>query len=76
MLRDSDAFKLPLNERFVNAIYPIHSGEAFGIGGRLIVLLTGLSLLAMGVLGAGMWWTRRTARSASKKTQSPTMVQR
>jgi uncharacterized iron-regulated membrane protein len=76
VLRDSDAFKLPLNERFVNAIYPIHSGEAFGIGGRLIVLVSGLSLLTMGVLGAGMWWTRRTARSASKKTQSPAMVQR
>jgi len=76
VLRDSDAFKLPLNERIVNAIYPIHSGEAFGIGGRLIVLLTGLSLLAIGVLGAGMWWTRRTARAASKKTQSPAMVQR
>jgi uncharacterized iron-regulated membrane protein len=76
LLRDSDAFKLPLNERIVNAIYPIHSGEAFGIGGRVIVLLTGLSLLAMGVLGAGMWWTRRAARSAPKKTQSPAMVQR
>ena len=76
VLRDSDAFKLALNERIVNAIYPIHSGEAFGICGRLIVLATGLSLLAMGVLGAGMWWTRRAARSVSKKTHSPAMVQR
>jgi uncharacterized iron-regulated membrane protein len=75
LLRDSDAFKLPLNERIVNAIYPIHDGEAFGIGGRLIVLLTGLSLLTMGVLGGGMWWTRRAARAASKRTQSPAMVQ-
>ena len=76
LLLDSDAFKLPLNERIANAFYPIHTGEFLGLGGRLLTLLTGLSLLTMAVLGAGMWWTRRALRNAPKKSRSPAMVQR
>jgi uncharacterized iron-regulated membrane protein len=76
LLLDNDAFKLPLNEKIANAFYPIHTGEYLGLAGRTITLLAGLSLLTMAVLGAGMWWTRRSLRNASRKTHSPTMVQR
>lgn len=76
ILLDRDAFRLPLNEKIANAFYPIHNGEFLGLPGRLVSLLTGLGLLAMGVLGAGMWWTRRNARSATRRTQPATMVSR
>jgi uncharacterized iron-regulated membrane protein len=74
LLLDNDAFKLPLNEKIANAFYPIHTGEFLGFPGRMISLLTGLSLLTMGVLGAGMWWTRRNARGVAKRTQPATTV--
>ena len=76
VLLDRDAFRLPLNEKIANAFYPIHNGEFLGLPGRLVSLLTGLGLLAMGVLGAGLWWTRRNARSATRQTQPATMASR
>jgi len=63
VLLDRDAFKLPLNEKIANAFYPVHTGEFLGFPGRLVSLLSGLSLIAMIGLGAGVWWTRRRARS-------------
>jgi uncharacterized iron-regulated membrane protein len=75
VLLDRNAFGLPLNEKIANAFYPIHTGEFLGVAGRATSLLCGLSLIAMGVLGAGMWWTRRSART-SKKLQPAAMVPR
>jgi uncharacterized iron-regulated membrane protein len=74
ILLDRDAFTLPLNEKIANAFYPIHNGEFLGLPGRLVSLLTGLGLLAMGVLGAGLWWTRRSARGATKRIRPATTV--
>lgn len=62
VLLDRDAFKLPLNEKIYNAIYPIHTGEFAGTAGRILVLVLGLWLITMIVLGAGLWWTRRARR--------------
>jgi uncharacterized iron-regulated membrane protein len=42
-----------------NALAPTHTGEAFGIMGRLVVLCTGLWLATMIVLGGRLWWLRR-----------------
>jgi uncharacterized iron-regulated membrane protein len=74
VLLDRDAFKLPLNEKIANAFYPIHNGEFLGLAGRVVSLITGLGLLTMAALGAGMWWTRRNARGTTKRTQPATTV--
>jgi uncharacterized iron-regulated membrane protein len=76
VLLDRDAFTMPLNERIANAFYPIHTGEFLGLPGRLVSLLTGLGLITMAVLGAGMWWMRRAARKMPKRTQTTTPVSR
>jgi uncharacterized iron-regulated membrane protein len=66
VLLDRDAFKLPLNEKIANAFYPVHTGEFLGLPGRLVSLLSGLSLISMIVLGAGVWWTRRRTRATTR----------
>ncbi|MBS0373844.1 MAG: PepSY domain-containing protein [Proteobacteria bacterium] len=46
--------------RFVDACYPVHTGEAAGLGGRLLALATALGLLTSIVLGGTLWWRRRS----------------
>ena len=39
--------------------YPLHSGKAFGLGGRLLVLLGGVVTLWLCFSGVTLWWRRR-----------------
>ena len=39
--------------------YPLHSGKAFGIAGRLAVFAAGIGTLALCVTGLALWWRRR-----------------
>ena len=43
----------------LDTVYPLHTGQIGGVFGRLIVMLVGLSLIAMAGLGVGLWWVRR-----------------
>ncbi|MFC3053556.1 PepSY-associated TM helix domain-containing protein [Kordiimonas pumila] len=49
----------PVNNRLVNAFYPLHIGEALGLIGRFIVFMVGCWILAMMFLGGRLWWLRR-----------------
>jgi uncharacterized iron-regulated membrane protein len=40
-------------------VLPIHTGEVFGVAGRLLLLLGALGLIALAVTGPIMWWQRR-----------------
>ena len=59
VLRTEDALDAPARRAFLSNLYPVHTGEALGVGGRLLTLLVGLWLLGMGVLGVGLWLARR-----------------
>lgn len=48
--------------------FPLHSGEAFGLFGRLVVFLTGLTPAVLYVTGFLMWWRRRKSRNTKRKT--------
>lgn len=39
--------------------FPLHNGEAFGLPGRWIVAVSGVSPLALAVTGTVIWWGRR-----------------
>ena len=39
--------------------YPLHSGKAFGLGGRLLVLFGGIVSLWLCLSGVRLWWRRR-----------------
>jgi uncharacterized iron-regulated membrane protein len=64
VLAQQDARTAPLRQRIANLIYPLHTGEALGIGGRLAVLALGTWLASMIAIGAMLWWTRRSMRKA------------
>lgn len=52
-------------EAFLNWLYPLHTGGAFGMPGRLLVGLTGVVLVGGNVSAGVVWWLgwrrRRTA---------------
>lgn len=61
ILGDFSAFEAPPARRFMELLYPLHTGEAGGLPGRLAVTAIGLWLLTMIVLGVRLWWARRRA---------------
>lgn len=59
VLAVEDAHSARVAERFMNLLYPVHTGEVLGLPGRLLVLALGGWLLSMLVLGVWLWSARR-----------------
>jgi uncharacterized iron-regulated membrane protein len=66
----TDAVRSPLANRFVNFLYPLHTGQAFLTFGRAAALLIGLWLVAMILLG----WTMFARRNRSKAEPRPSVA--
>lgn len=52
-------------ETFLDWQWPLHSGQAFGMTGRLLVFLSGLACPVIYVTGLLMWWRKRKSRAAA-----------
>jgi uncharacterized iron-regulated membrane protein len=59
VLRVEDALDAPGARAFLSNLYPIHTGEAVGLPGRLLTLAIGAWLFTMLLLGFGLWSARR-----------------
>jgi uncharacterized iron-regulated membrane protein len=55
VLRVVDPLRAAGADRFVNTLFPLHTGEALGNGGRAFVSLYGLTPLAFFVTGLVVW---------------------
>lgn len=49
----------PSGDTFINWLFPLHTGEAFGTFGRAFITVFGLIPLAFAVTGVLIWWKRR-----------------
>ena len=45
---------------------PLHTGESFGLPGRLLIVLEAAVLIFLGFSGPLLWWRARAARRARK----------
>ncbi len=52
----------PLGRKSFDALFPVHTGEAGGLIGRILVLCTGAWLASMIVIGVRLWWLRRRTK--------------
>lgn len=56
-------------------MYPLHSGQAFGRAGRIVIVCIGVFPGVLGLTGAWIWWRRRrmlAARAAQARPLRPT----
>jgi len=51
------------------SLYPLHSGQVFGLATRWLVMLLGVSILEMSVTGVIVWWKKRGPRVAQRKAR-------
>lgn len=54
-------------DRFLLWQFPLHNGEAFGLPGRIVILLSGLSLPLLYVTGLSIWWRKHQARTRVRR---------
>ncbi|HEX7374604.1 MAG TPA: PepSY-associated TM helix domain-containing protein, partial [Steroidobacteraceae bacterium] len=65
VLRVDDPLVASRGRRFLDNLYPVHTGEAGGFVGRLLTFSVAAWLLSMLVLGLGLWWIRRARRASA-----------
>ena len=58
--------ELPRGQRFVAAMFPLHSGELFGLPGRIAMLLGALSMPFFAITGWVLWFWRRRLSAKSR----------
>lgn len=63
LLRVQDGSRGTGGDVFMAWQWPLHSGQAFGWTGRILVFLTGLACVLLPVTGAIRWLQKRRARS-------------
>jgi uncharacterized iron-regulated membrane protein len=70
VLHVRDRRTLPGGEAFLHWQFPLHSGEAFGRPGRLVVFGAGLTPLLLAVTGTLIWRRKRRARRSRADTST------
>lgn len=59
VLRIRDPLHALAGDAFIDWQFPLHTGEAFGTPGRIVISLVGLAPLAFLATGLAIWWRRR-----------------
>jgi uncharacterized iron-regulated membrane protein len=67
VLKIHNAVDAPVRYRFTRGIYSVHTGEMFGIIGRLLSFLTGVALIVLSVFGACLWLRRIKNTSVARR---------
>lgn len=54
-------------DKFGSWQYPLHSGQMFGLPGRILILLTGLVTAVLSITGVYIWYRKRVSKKAVVK---------
>lgn len=46
-------------DRFIEWLFPLHTGQAFGRPGRILICVSGLLVALLSITGIVIWWLRR-----------------
>ncbi|PPK67336.1 putative iron-regulated membrane protein [Methylobacter tundripaludum] len=62
IVQERDPMTDAAGDVFLQWLYPLHNGEAFGLSGRIIIAITGLVPLLLYVTGVIRWLQKRKAK--------------
>ncbi|SFV16430.1 PepSY-associated TM helix domain-containing protein [Pseudoduganella namucuonensis] len=71
ILKVRDPLTAAPGDRFLGWQFPLHTGEAFGVPGRVLITLAGVTPLLFMWTGLLMWWRRRHPRVKSGARAQP-----
>jgi uncharacterized iron-regulated membrane protein len=71
ILKVRDPLTAAAGDRFLGWQFPLHTGEAFGIPGRVLVTLSGVTPLLFMWTGLLMWWRRRHPKRKAAAVARP-----
>ena len=63
VLRVTDWRQFTAGETLLSWLFPLHNGEAFGLGGRWMIFGAGFTPLLLYVTALRMWWLKRVAHT-------------
>ncbi len=69
VLAISDPSGLGAADTVINWLHPLHSGEAFGLTGQLLVLIAGLACPVLFVTGLIRWLQKRRGKAHNRQRQ-------
>lgn len=67
-----DPLRAPAGDTVLSWLFPLHSGEAFGIPGRLAWTILGVAPSLLFATGLWLWWKQRKQKNASGRVSSDT----
>ena len=68
VLRAQDWREFTGGETFLAWLFPLHNGEAFGLTGRWLILVAGLTPLPLYVTALRMWWLKQDAHRRRRES--------
>lgn len=71
VLRVRDPLTAPSGDTFLNWQYPLHTGEAFGLPGRVLVSVSGAAPLLFMITGLVLWLGRRALHRKAGQLAQP-----
>ncbi|MEM8769607.1 MAG: PepSY-associated TM helix domain-containing protein [Pseudomonadota bacterium] len=54
--------------------FPLHSGQAFGLPGRLLICISGIVLAVLSITGVVIWWRKLKARSGTSYLRAGSLM--
>ena len=53
-------------DKFLDWQLPLHTGQIFGLPGRILICISGFVVIALSVTGVVVWWKKRGARRTAR----------
>lgn len=64
-----DPYTDSMGLKAIRVVYPLHSGEIFGVATIALVFVLGLATLLQSITGVYIWWKKRKSRVAARRAK-------